>query len=90
LGTPDWPELDVASFICAAPSGSTSFTVPATILRLIPATTNYGTESAGALAVAIVSGDSTTRFSAPLKAGGQIGLGTFGYLMMTTKMLPYR
>lgn len=89
-GTPDWPELDVASFVCAAPPAATSFTVPASILRSIPATINYGTESAGLLAVAIFSGDSTTRFNAPLKAGGQIGLGTFGYLMMTTKMLPYR
>jgi len=82
--------LDTASFVCAAPPGSTSFRVPPAVLQSMPATPDFGTQSAGMLMVAAFSGDSTARFQASLAEGEDIGVGTFGYVMMSSKVLPYR
>ncbi len=85
----DSMDFEVASFVCAALPGSTSFTVPAAVLGSIPPTTNFGVESGGVLAIGAFSGDeSTTRFSAPAANGGEIA-GDFGYLLWFSKTLPY-
>ncbi|MBM3745228.1 MAG: hypothetical protein FJW34_05480 [Acidobacteria bacterium] len=82
-------EVEVAAFICAAPPGSTSFTVPAPILRSIPAATDPSS-SLGLLIVAAFSGNSSARFEAALPKGGQLGSGSFGSLMMVTTNPMYR
>jgi uncharacterized protein (TIGR03437 family) len=89
-GTPGDPELDAAAFLCRAVPGSKSFTVPASVLRSIPPTEGFGTQSTGVLRLAVFSGESSSRFIAPFTGGRQIETGIFGYLMMTTKFLPYR
>jgi hypothetical protein len=88
-GTADWPDLEAVLFICAPPLGATSFTVPANILRSIPAGGDTK-DSAGMVRVIAVTGASSTRFSASLPGGGQIGAGTVGYLSMITKAVPFR
>jgi hypothetical protein len=42
------------------------------------------------LRLAVFSGESSSRFTAPFTGGTQIETGIFSYLMMTTKFLPYR
>jgi uncharacterized protein (TIGR03437 family) len=58
------------TFICLTTAGKGTFTVPASILTQVPATS--GTTTTGILSVA--SGVTST-FTAPLKAGGAIDLG---------------
>ena len=62
-----------ASFYCVTTAGQGTFTVPASILGQMYATTST---SPGLLEVA--SGNLTTTFTASLKAGGSIDQGVFG------------
>ncbi len=62
-----------ATFICVTTVGAGTFTVPASILGQMYATTST---SPGVLEVA--SGNNSATFSASLKAGGTIDSGTFG------------
>ena len=82
--------VDLTSFLCAAPQGSTSFTVPVSILGLMAEVTNDGQQSVGGLSVQASSTDATAKFRAPLVGGSETGSGTLGYLFMTQKFLPYR
>jgi hypothetical protein len=60
------------TFICLTTAGQKTFTVPASILQQLPATTGTNT---GILEVA--SGTVGSNFTASLKAGGSIDAGTF-------------
>jgi hypothetical protein len=61
------------TFICLTTAGQRTFTVPASILNQLPATSGTNT---GLLEVA--SGNLSNTFSASLKAGGAIDTGIFG------------
>lgn len=50
----DLPTHSSAKFICVAPSGSTSFTVPAPILQSLPATRTAGAQFKGTLSVGAI------------------------------------
>src|ERR1019366_8355149 len=59
-----------AEFICMTTAGKGGFTVPASILTQLPAS------APGILELS--SGNNSTSFTAPLKAGGSIDVGYFG------------
>ncbi len=59
-----------AEFVCITTAGQKTFTVPASILTQLPASAQ------GTLFVS--SGNNSTTFTAPLKAGGSIDVGYFG------------
>jgi uncharacterized protein (TIGR03437 family) len=69
-GTGSSAVTNLSEFVCITTAGQTTFTVPASILNQLPATTT------GSLSVA--SGTNSTTFTAPLKAGGSIDAGVFG------------
>jgi hypothetical protein len=66
------------TFICLTTAGQKTFTVPASILQQLPATTGTNT---GILEVA--SGTVGSNFTASLKAGGSIDAGTFSSFVGT-------
>jgi hypothetical protein len=89
------PEVDAGSFICAAPPASKSFTVPAEALKLLAASGSAGT--AGALVVSAFAHGSRTTFKTALKQpatdlglGTELGLGTFGHMVLVMKQVNYR
>jgi uncharacterized protein (TIGR03437 family) len=59
-----------AEFICITTAGKGGFTVPASILTQLPASAQGVLE--------LSSGNNSTSFTAPLKAGGSIDVGYFG------------
>jgi hypothetical protein len=82
-----FPDTDVTSFICVAPRGSTSFTVPAAILRALPASS--GEDSIGVLGIAAF-GDQTP-FGAPAtRIPQQTVTATLRYVTMITQFVSYK
>jgi uncharacterized protein (TIGR03437 family) len=81
-GTAENPIYDTATFICNARGDAGNFTVPASILTQLPASTGSITAGTGVGVLALqqtTSSATNGRFNAPLRAGGNIDLGIFTY-----------
>jgi hypothetical protein len=74
-----------SEFICITTAGSGTFTVPASILTQLPATTGTNT---GILEV--LSGNINTTFPATLKADGSAITGTFGSFVGVGSLATYQ
>jgi uncharacterized protein (TIGR03437 family) len=73
------------TFICITTAGQKTFTVPASILTQLPASTS---NNPGILEVA--SGNNSTTFTAPLKAGGTVDPAYFGSFLGIGTMPTYQ
>lgn len=90
--------FDGTVFTCIARGNANSFSVPVSVLEQMPAVagisfsgTSLNTTSIGLLTVSASNANSTNgRFSAPLRAGGNIDFGFFTYSFGGSKSLPYR
>ncbi len=81
-GTQANPIFDTATFICTARGDARTFNVPASILSQLPASTGSITAGTGVGILALqqtTSSESNGRFTAPLRAGGNVDLGIFTY-----------
>ena len=77
-------------FTCTARASDGQFTVPASILSQMPqSSADPLAANNGALVLVNVLGNSGTSFTAPLKAGGNIDLGFFGYSTTLIKLVGY-
>ena len=85
-------------FSCLARGNANSFTVPVSVLQQMPAVqgisfsgTTLNTSSIGLLTVSTSNYNAQNgRFTAPLRAGGNIDFGFFSYAFGGSKSLPYR
>ncbi|MBY0503495.1 MAG: hypothetical protein K2X03_06290 [Bryobacteraceae bacterium] len=81
-GTQANPIFDTTTFVCTARGDAGSFNVPAAVLTQLPASTGNFTDGTGVGILAVsqsTASEANGRFSAPLRAGGNIDLGLFTY-----------
>lgn len=86
-----------ASFVCTARGNANTLTVPVSILQQLPPapavdlTSGQAPTAIGALTVAVANAEGANgRFTAPLRAGGNIDYGFFSYVFGTLKTLAYQ
>jgi len=97
-GTAANPVFEGAVFTCAARANAGTLTVPVSILQQLPMANaitisglNLDFSSIGLLQVGSANAGLTNgRFTAPLRAGGEIDFGLFGFAWAAGKTLPYR
>ena len=81
-GTTQNPIYDTSTFICTAKGDARTFSVPAAVLSQLAPSTGSLTDGTGVGILALqqtTSSEANGRFSAPLRAGGNIDLGIFTY-----------
>ncbi len=90
-GTDQNPIFDFGVFICFANASAGSFTVSSSILSQLPASTGDITSgnSIGLLGLQLVGTGTNGRFTAPLKAGGNIDFGVFTFTNGSNKTVTY-
>lgn len=74
-GTQTDPIYDVAGFTCVAPASAGNFTVPSSVLLQLPPASADPTS--GGIGLFSVNAINSSRFTAPLTAGGSIDQGAF-------------
>jgi uncharacterized protein (TIGR03437 family) len=85
-----------ASFFCTARGNANSLTVPTSILQQLPAVpavdlaSGAAPNAIGVLSVAVANNENNGRFTAPLRAGGNIDYGFFSYVFGGLKTLAYQ
>jgi len=85
-GTQANPIYDAAVFTCIAQATAGTFTVPVSVLSILPAVSGDLTSgSYGSLSLFSAIDPTQGQFSAPLTAGGKIDQGFFGYSVGSTK-----
>ena len=78
-------------FACTAKATDLSLTVPVSILSQMPTSSaDPLAPNTGALLVINGLGSSSTSFTAPLTAGGNLDAGYFGYSSVQTKLMEYK
>ena len=78
-------------FACTARASDLSLTVPVSVLSQVPAiAVDALAGKFGALLITNGLGSSTTSFTAPLTAGGNLDAGYFGYASVLTKLIDYK
>jgi uncharacterized protein (TIGR03437 family) len=78
-------------FACSAKASDGSLTVPVSILSQMPTSSaDPLAANTGALLEINGLGNSSTAFTAPLTAGGNIDAGYFGYSSVQTKLIDYK
>ena len=81
-GTTENPIFDTSAFICTAKGDARTFSVPAAVLSQLAPSTGSLLDGTGVGVLALqqtTSSEANGRFSAPLRAGGNIDLGIFTY-----------
>ena len=81
-GTTENPIFDTSTFICTAKGDARTFSVPAAVLTQLAPSTGSLIDGTGVGVLALqqtTSSEANGRFSAPLRAGGNIDLGIFTY-----------
>ena len=81
-GTQANPIFDTSTFICTARGDARTFSVPASVLSQLSASTGSIIDRTGVGILALqqsTSSESNGRFNAPLRAGGNVDLGIFTY-----------
>ncbi len=92
-GTMQNPIFDTSTFICTAKGDARTFTVPAAVLSQLAASTGSITDGTGVGILALqqtTSSETNGRFSAPLRAGGNIDLGIFTYAIGALSTVTWR
>ncbi len=97
-GTAASPNYDGALFACYARGSANTFTVPPSILQQLPQADGISitglTPNLSSIGLLIVSSananEANGRFTAPLRAGGNIDFGFLGYAFGGAKTLNYR
>lgn len=80
-GTQANPIFSTTTFICSARGDARTFTVPGSVLSQLPASTGSITDGTGVSILALQQSTASeqSRFTAPLRAGGNIDFGIFTY-----------
>jgi len=86
-GTPAEPLLEMGLFVCQQRAAEGRFTVPASVLNLLPPSVLMEGVPAGLLRL---SNEGCERFTAPLVAGGRVDHAEFCYSFDSAKMVGYR
>jgi uncharacterized protein (TIGR03437 family) len=86
-GTPADPIMEFGLFVCEQRAAEGRFTVPASVLNLLPPSVSMDGVPVGMLSL---SNEGCERFTAPLVAGGRIDHAEFCYLFSSGKMVGYR
>ena len=86
------PKTNVAVlFACTARASDGTLTVPVSVLSQMPTSSaDITAPNTGALLVINGLGNSSTAFTAPLTAGGNLDAGYFGYSSVLTKLMNYK
>jgi hypothetical protein len=86
-GTPADPIMEFGLFVCEQRAAEGRFTVPASVLNLLPPSLSQEGVSVGMLSL---SNQGCERFTAPLVAGGRTDHAEFCYAFRSGKLLDYR
>jgi uncharacterized protein (TIGR03437 family) len=86
-GTPADPIMEFGLFVCEQRAAEGRFTVPASVLNLLPPSLSQEGVSVGMLSL---SNEGCERFTAPLVAGGRTDHAEFCYAFSSGKLLDYR
>lgn len=92
-GTQENPIFDTATFVCNARGDARTFNVPASVLSQLPASTGTITDGSGVGILALqqsTASESNGRFTAPLRAGGNVDVAYFTYAIGALSTVTWR